>query len=429
MSVAQQLGTGAAFGRLSQGQRDSARGRAKAKAEGEIPQYELVRQKLSTVARCPLNPRMNFGSDEDLLAFGHELARAQLAACVAVSREAYLRLWPEQQSQFSSEIEVVLLNGERRYRSAQKAGLEVLDFVIRDDLAESKETFLENLLEENLQREDFDVIERARGVAAMVELCGEQQKAAARFKRDKSWVSNQLLLLTLPTAIQVMLSGAGMPERHGRRLARQLKKNPDLSVSDLVELWEEIKKEEEEERVRSRNEKRLRREAAATAGTSVPETGKPPADEPAVGSDSGPELSMDNSVGGERPRTAVPAEGGTGSTGTVQTEGAENPEAARRAAAQAPPAQRTGVTGSSGGSPAVAVGTRAPAPREADGREAAGEDSAGDDGDGRQRQVPDWRDLDAVAAWIVRYLQPDEATTVAQAVLSKVEMIRQTPAV
>ncbi|WP_329212448.1 ParB/RepB/Spo0J family partition protein [Streptomyces sp. NBC_01708] len=238
MSVADRLGTGSSFGNVPRGR--SARGRAKALTQGDVPAYELVRLRLSEVAPTPLNPRTNFGTDEEKARFGEELRAAQLAACVAISRETYLGLWPEHAS-LIGDAAFVLVNGERRFRSAQHVGLEALDFVVRNDLASSREEFINFLLKENLDREDFDVVERARGVQALVAVCaedneaGSRTRAAERLGMSKAWVTNQLALLTLPDELQAQLSSGDLPERDGRLLARHLKANPKADVPQLLE--------------------------------------------------------------------------------------------------------------------------------------------------------------------------------------------------
>ncbi|WP_432021460.1 ParB/RepB/Spo0J family partition protein [Streptomyces sp. 1222.5] len=243
-SIADKLGTGSSFGQARRER--SARGRAKAVTEGEIPAYELVRLRLDQVASTPLNPRRNFGTDAELTRFGEELRQAQLAACVAVTRVSYLALWPDHEEHIGAASHV-LVNGERRFRSAVHVGLDSLDFVVRDDLASSREQFIKHLLEENLSREDFDVIERARGVEQLVTVCeegsgrGARSRAAEQLGKDRSWVTNQLALLTLPVEIQTMLSAGTMSERDGRTLARHLKDNPGLEAADLVRHLQETK--------------------------------------------------------------------------------------------------------------------------------------------------------------------------------------------
>ncbi|MFC9295734.1 ParB/RepB/Spo0J family partition protein [Streptomyces sp. NPDC057011] len=250
MSKSDLLGTGAAFSNARRTGGRSERGRAKAIAQGDVPAYELIRVPLDQVSPTPLNPRRNFGTDEEMTRFGEELRQAQLSACVVVSRNAYLGLWPEHDSRIGAAA-YVLINGERRFRSALHVGLESLDFVVRDDLAASRTDFIDHLLAENLEREDFDVIERARGVQQLVDTCAEQGKehgaksrAAERLGKSPSWVTNQLVLLELPDEIQAMLSAGEMPERDGRALARAAKDRPGAGAAELLTLLDATKVQE-----------------------------------------------------------------------------------------------------------------------------------------------------------------------------------------
>lgn len=256
MKAADRLGTGSSFGKVPRGRSD--RGRAKAIAQGDVPAYELVRLHLDEVSPTPLNPRRNFGSAEQLTRFGEELRRVQLAACVVVTRDAYLALWEDHADRIGAATHV-LVNGERRYRSGAHVGLDALDFVVRDDLASTREDFMENLLQENLVREDFDLVERARGVQALVGVCGEgsstgaQARAAERLGKSKAWVTNQLALLTLPEEIQTMLSAGSMPERDGRLLARHFKAHPELDTSQLLHRLKSVRNEEAQTKQQERS--------------------------------------------------------------------------------------------------------------------------------------------------------------------------------
>ncbi|MBK3384612.1 plasmid partitioning protein [Streptomyces sp. DEF147AK] len=270
MSIADKVGESSSFGRSRS---RSARGRAKALTEGSIPAYELTRLSLDQVAPTPLNPRRNFGSDEEKARFGEELREAQLAACVAVTRDAYLKLWPEHEERIGPDAQHVLINGERRFHSAVHVGLDKLDFVIRDDLAGSRQDFVDHLLAENLDREDFDVIERARGVGQLVAVCAEdggergaRTRAAQRLGKDRSWVTNQLALLTLPVEVQLLLSTSEISERDGRNLARHLKEHPDQNAAQLIAHLEEAKQSAEQEKEEQQRLLAAGRQALAQTG-------------------------------------------------------------------------------------------------------------------------------------------------------------------
>ncbi|MCY0924113.1 MULTISPECIES: ParB/RepB/Spo0J family partition protein [unclassified Streptomyces] len=284
MSKSDLLGTGAAFSNARRSGGRSERGRAKAIAQGDLPAYELLRVPLDQVSASPLNPRRNFGTDEEKTRFGEELRHAQLSACVVASRSAYLGLWPDHESRIGS-ASYVLINGERRFRSALHVGLETLDFVVRDDLAASRADFIDHLLAENLEREDFNVVERARGVQQLVDTCAEngrehgaKSRAAERLGRSPSWVTNQLVLLELPEEIQSMLSSGDLPERDGRLLARAAKDRPGADAAELLEFLQENKAQEAQVRAAQREILRgvqesapVREEPAAEIAGGVPD--------------------------------------------------------------------------------------------------------------------------------------------------------------
>ncbi|MBT2446146.1 ParB/RepB/Spo0J family partition protein [Streptomyces sp. ISL-43] len=275
MSKSDLLGTGAAFSNARRSSGRSERGRAKAIAQGDVPAYELIRVPLDQVSATPLNPRRNFGTDEEKTRFGEELREAQLSACVVVGRDAYLGLWPDHASGIGAAA-YVLINGERRFRSALHVGLEALDFVVRDDLAASRTDFIDHLLAENLEREDFDVIERARGVQQLVDTCadegrehGAKSRAAERLGRSPSWVTNQLVLLELPDELQNMLSSGDLPERDGRLLARTAKDRPGAGAAELLAFLKESKEQEAQVKAVQRG---ILREAQEAVAVPVPES-------------------------------------------------------------------------------------------------------------------------------------------------------------
>lgn len=350
MSVADRLGTGSSFGGVPRGR--SARGRAKALVQGDVPAYELSRIRLEEVAPTPLNPRRNFGTDEELTRFGEELRGTQLAACVAISRAAYLKVWPQHEAQIG-DAQYVLINGERRYRSASHVGLESLDFVVRDDLAASREAFIDHLLKENLEREDFDVVERARGVQQLVLVCSEESatgaraRAAKRLGRDRSWVTNQLSLLELPEGLQLMLSSGTLAERDGRMLARRLKDHPGLKTTELLEYLKEYRERD----ARTREEAKALAEQARQklAAEEVPQQKN---DEPAAAEEADGEpdvLSADNNSGSNSGNSSG------------QTERETPPQTAPAPVRETPPAPRAAEPAPAA-SPAPSPAPAAPAP-------------------------------------------------------------------
>ena len=111
-----------------------------------------------------------------------------------------------------------LIAGERRLRAARLAGLARVPCLVLDvDLEES------GLLAmvENLQREDLDFVEEARGIENLIRLFDlSQEEAARRLGLSQSAVANKLRLLRLPPDILAALRDTGLTERHGRALLR-----------------------------------------------------------------------------------------------------------------------------------------------------------------------------------------------------------------
>ncbi len=111
-----------------------------------------------------------------------------------------------------------LVAGERRLRAAKMAGLERVPCLILEvDEAESGVI----ALVENLQRQDLDFIEQARGIARLMDQFGmSQEECARRLGKSQSAVANKLRLLKLPEDVLAKLRAAELTERHGRALLR-----------------------------------------------------------------------------------------------------------------------------------------------------------------------------------------------------------------
>lgn len=155
MSKKDQLG-GGRFGN-TQTRPVSARRQAVAEATGVAttgaPDSRLQTLPLEQLVPTRFNPRRNFGTDEDLKEFGRKLEVKQLQPAVAVTREAYLKLWEEEADAVGTH-RYVIANGERRFRASQVAGLGTLEVIVDDTLAASVATFLDAVLSENNDRED-----------------------------------------------------------------------------------------------------------------------------------------------------------------------------------------------------------------------------------------------------------------------------------
>ncbi len=109
-----------------------------------------------------------------------------------------------------------IIAGERRWRAAQRAGLERVPVLVREV---GDEAALATALVENIQREQLNAIEEAAGVQRLLDEFGmTHQSAAEAIGRSRSAVSNLLRLLALPTSIQQMLATGDLQMGHARAL-------------------------------------------------------------------------------------------------------------------------------------------------------------------------------------------------------------------
>jgi len=205
---------------MASGRRTSLAAIAKAPVE-VVPGHAasiLERLSPSAIAATPLNSRSNFGSAEELADLGESMRVRQLQPVVVVSRADYLRLWPEHEEGIGP-ADYVLVNGERRWRAANQVSLPTIDVIIRPQLADSRPEFLDAIFTENIDRKNLDPIEEAHAVEEMVTECGSAGKAAERFRRHESWVSQRRALLKLTAALQDRVRSGELPVRIARSIA------------------------------------------------------------------------------------------------------------------------------------------------------------------------------------------------------------------
>lgn len=111
-----------------------------------------------------------------------------------------------------------LVAGERRLRAAKIAGLETVPCMVLDvDMEQSGML----AIIENIQRQDLDFIEEARGIGNLMRMFDlSQEEIARRLGKSQSAVANKLRLLRLPPDVQASLLSRRLTERHGRALLR-----------------------------------------------------------------------------------------------------------------------------------------------------------------------------------------------------------------
>ena len=212
-------------------------------APRDVPE-ELRQVPLDLIDPNPDQPRRTF-DDESLLALADSIrARGVLQPLLA-------------RPLASGRYE--LIAGERRWRAAQLAGLELAPVITRhdDDVAS-----LELALIENMVREDLNPVEEARACAALTEELGLTREAVgARVGRSRVAVSNLIRLLELPDEALELLEQRRLSEGHGRALllAPDNTTRRELARQAVAHAWSVRQLEERARPAADSSEFRIRR--------------------------------------------------------------------------------------------------------------------------------------------------------------------------
>ncbi|MFB0520148.1 MAG: ParB/RepB/Spo0J family partition protein [Desulfatiglandales bacterium] len=155
---------------------------------------------VESISPNPHQPRQNF-SDSEMAELIHSIREKGIVQPILVSR---------------TKEGFQLIAGERRWRAAQKAGLNKIPAWIRDA---SPAEALELALIENLQRKDLNPIEEASAYQEMIQNFSLTQKALSkRIGKDRATIANFLRLLKLPPIIRQDLIDGQLTPGHARAL-------------------------------------------------------------------------------------------------------------------------------------------------------------------------------------------------------------------
>jgi len=126
----------------------------------------------------------------------------------------------------SSEGKYEIVAGERRWLASQNAGLHEVPVVILniDDVKS-----LEFAIVENVQRQDLNPIEEARGYQRLVDDFNYNQEKLSKFiGKSRSYIANSLRLLGLPEEVLKMVEIGDISAGHARALIG-LNNSPELA--------------------------------------------------------------------------------------------------------------------------------------------------------------------------------------------------------
>jgi len=122
-----------------------------------------------------------------------------------------------------------IIAGERRWLASQNAGLHEIPVVILnvDDVKS-----LEFAIVENVQRQDLNPIEEARGYQKLVKDFNYNQEKLAKFiGKSRSYIANSLRLLGLPAEVLIMVETGDLSVGHARSL---------IGINNSLELAKKI---------------------------------------------------------------------------------------------------------------------------------------------------------------------------------------------
>jgi len=125
-----------------------------------------------------------------------------------------------------------IIAGERRWRAAQRAGLDRVPVVVREATATES---LELAIIENIHRKDLNPIEEALAYQRLLEEIGTTQETLGkRLGKDRSTIANLLRLLTLPPLIQKDVIDGRLSMGHARVIAGIKAGSEQMALRDLA---------------------------------------------------------------------------------------------------------------------------------------------------------------------------------------------------
>ena len=164
---------------------------------------ETNKVSINNLTRNRFQPRKNF-SKESLEELVNSIKERGVIQPIVVRSDKF------------SEGKFEIIAGERRWLAAQNAGLhEVPVVVLNVDDVKS----LEFAIVENVQRQDLNPIEEARGYQRLIgEFNYDQNKLSKFIGKSRSYIANSLRLLSLPEEILEMVENKSLSAGHARSL-------------------------------------------------------------------------------------------------------------------------------------------------------------------------------------------------------------------
>ena len=125
-----------------------------------------------------------------------------------------------------------VIAGERRLRASKKAGLTTIPCIIDQ---KKDQDALESALIENLQREDLNAVEEARGYDRLKREFGlTQDEVASSTGKARSTIANSLRLLNLSPKVLDMLSTGQIEKGHAKLLVAMSTEDSERAANNII---------------------------------------------------------------------------------------------------------------------------------------------------------------------------------------------------
>ena len=125
-----------------------------------------------------------------------------------------------------------VIAGERRLRASIKAGLKTIPCLVDQ---KKDQDALESALIENLQREDLNAVEAARGYDRLKREFGlTQDEVATSTGKARSTIANSIRLLSLPAKVLDLLSSGQIEKGHAKLLASLDPKEAEAAADNII---------------------------------------------------------------------------------------------------------------------------------------------------------------------------------------------------
>ena len=148
-----------------------------------------------------------------------------------------------------------IIAGERRWRASKKAGLTEIPAIVRDDDRRKNQ---EISLIENIQREDLNPIEKARGIKILMEEYNlTQQKVADILGKSRSAIANAVRLLNLDERVIKLALEGKLTEGHCKALLtiEDNQKQYDMAIY-MIETGASVREAEKKMQTRKKMKKK-----------------------------------------------------------------------------------------------------------------------------------------------------------------------------